>query len=135
MAIQKSVALRNAQLDAIETTIGTSALLRLYSGSAPANCAASATGTLLAEMSLPSDYLADASSGSKDKSGTWEDSSANASGTIGYFRFYDSGGTTCHVQGTVTATSGGGDIEVDNTSVASGQKVTISSLAFTAGGA
>ena len=75
MALQYSVTVRNAQLDAVETTVGTAPLLRIYSGSAPANCAAAASGTLLAEATLPSDWMAAASSGSKALSGTWQDAS------------------------------------------------------------
>lgn len=135
MALQYSVAVRNAQLDAVEGTAGTAALLRIYSGSPPANCAAAASGTLLAEMTLPSDWMAAASSGSKALAGTWQDASANATGTAGHFRLYDSGGTTCHAQGTVTATGGGGDLTLDNTSIASGQSVTITSFTITAGNA
>ena len=55
MAIKYSTAVRNAQLDAIETTIGVSPKLRILTGTAPANCAAAQTGTLLAELTLPSD--------------------------------------------------------------------------------
>ena len=135
MALQYSVTVRNAQLDAVETTVGTAPLLRIYSGSAPANCAAAASGTLLAEATLPSDWMAAASSGSKALSGTWQDASANATGTAGHWRMYDSGGTTCHAQGTVTATGGGGDMTLDNTSIASAQSVTITSFTITAGNA
>ena len=133
MALQYSVTVRNAQLDAVETTVGTAPLLRIYSGSAPANCAAAASGTLLAEATLPSDWMAAASSGSKALSGTWQDASANATGTAGHWRLYDSSGTTCHAQGTVTATGGGGDLTLDNTSIASAQSVTITSFTITAG--
>lgn len=135
MALQYSVTVRNAQLDAVETTVGTAPLLRIYSGSAPANCAAAASGTLLAEATLPSDWMAAASSGSKALSGTWQDASANATGAAGHWRLYDSGGTTCHAQGTVTATGGGGDMTLDNTSIASAQSVTITSFTITAGNA
>lgn len=135
MALQYSVAVRNAQLDAVEVTAGAAALLRIYSGAAPANCAAAASGTLLAEITLPSDWMAAASSGSKALAGTWQDASANATGTAGHFRLYDSGGTTCHAQGTVTATGGGGDLTLDNVSIASGQSVTITSFTITAGNA
>jgi hypothetical protein len=50
MTLQVSVPGRNALLDAIETTIGTGAVLRMMSGSMPANCAAAETGTLLAQI-------------------------------------------------------------------------------------
>jgi hypothetical protein len=131
MAVQLSVAVRNARLDAIETNIGTSAILRIRSGAPPATCATADSGTLLAEMSLPSSWMADAASGSKAISGTWQDLSANAAGTAGHFRIYDSGGTVCGIQGTITATGGGGDMTLDNTSIASGQQVTITSFTLT----
>lgn len=135
MAVQLSVAVRNARLDAIETTIGTSAILEIRSGSAPADCATADSGTLLASCSLPSDYMAAASGGTKAKSGTWEDTSANATGTAAHFRIKDSGGTTCHMQGTVTATGGGGDMTVDSTSFTSGQAFQVTTFSLTDGNA
>ena len=131
MAIQLSTTVRNARLDTIESTIGTSAILRIRSGSVPANCAAADAGTVLATLNLPSDWMAAASSGSKALSGTWQDTSADNTGTAAHFRVYDSGGSTCHIQGTVTATGGGGDMTLDNTSITSGQSVTITSFTLT----
>lgn len=135
MAFQFSVAARNAALDAIETTIGTAPLLRIRTGAAPANCAASRTGTVLATMTLPSDWWAAASSGAKALSGTWQDTSADATDTAGHFEIMDSGGTTCHMQGSVTATGGGGDMTLDSTSITAGQQVTVTTFTVTAGGA
>lgn len=134
MAIQKSVALRNAELDQGETTIGTTPVLKIFTGSAPANCAAANTGTELWTETLPSDWAAAASSGSKALSGTWSNT-AIATGTAGHFRLYASDGTTCHMQGTCTASGGGGDMILDNTSIASGQTVTVTTFTRTAGGA
>lgn len=135
MALQYSVSVRNAQLDALETTCGASAILRIRSGTVPANCAAADSGTVLATINLPSDWMAAASSGSKAKSGTWEDTSADATGTAGHWRLYASDGTTCHAQGTITATGGGGDMTLDNTSINSGQAVTVTSFTISAGNA
>jgi len=135
MALQFSATVRNARLDAVETTIGTSAVLKLRSGAAPADCAAADSGTVLATLTLPSDWMAAASGGTKAKAGTWEDSSADATGTAAHFRLYASDGTTCHAQGTVTATGGGGDMTVDNTSFASGQAFSVSSFTLTEGNA
>jgi len=135
MTFQLSTTVRNAELDAIETAIGTSAILKIRTGSPPANCAAADSGSVLATLNLPSDWLANASGGTKAKSGTWEDTSADATGTAGHFRVYDSGGSTCHMQGTVTATGGGGDLTLDNTSITSGQDVLITGFTLTAGNA
>ncbi|MGE0362776.1 MAG: hypothetical protein AB7R67_18835 [Vicinamibacterales bacterium] len=135
MALQLSTAARNALLDAIETAIGASAILKIRTGAAPANCAAADSGTVVATLNLPSDYLAAAASGSKAKSGTWEDASADADGTAAHFRLYANDGTTCHLQGTVTATGGGGDMTVDNVSFATGQAFTVTGFTLTAPGA
>jgi hypothetical protein len=133
MALQLSTAVRNAQLDAIETTIGTSPIMKIFSGAQPANCAAADSGTVLATLTLPSDWLAAASAGAKAKSGTWQDTSADNAGTAGHWRIYDSTGTTCHAQGSVTATGGGGDMTVDNTSFAAGQSFTVNTFQFNRG--
>lgn len=130
MALKYSTGVRNAKLDAIESTIGTSAVMKIRTGSVPASVATADSGTVLATLSLPSDWMAAASSGSKAKSGTWEDTSADNTGTAGHFRIYASDGTTAHIQGTVTATGGGGDMTVDNTSFASGQAFSISSFSI-----
>lgn len=133
MAVQLSTAVRNARLDAIETTISTSAILRIRSGSAPANCATADSGTVLATLNLPSDWLAAAASGVKSKSGTWQDASADATGTAAHFRIYDSGGSTCHMQGTVGTS--GSDINVDSVSLTAGQTFTITGFDLTDGNA
>lgn len=135
MAFQFSTTVRNAMLDAIETAIGTAAVLKIRTGAQPANCAAADSGTVLATLTLPTDYMAAASGGSKAKSGTWEDTSADATGTAAHFRLYASDGTTCHAQGSVTITGGGGQMEVDNTSFATGQAFTITAFTIAAGNA
>lgn len=135
MAVQLSVAVRNARLDAIETTISTAPVLRIRTGAPPANCAAARTGTVLATLTLPSDWLAAASSGSKALSGTWQDLLADASGTAAHFEIMDSGASTCHIQGTVTATGGGGDMTVTNATLATNDPVTVSSFTLTDGNA
>ena len=135
MAVQHSESVRNARLDAIETTIGTAPVLRIRSGAKPANCAASRTGTILATLTLPSDWLANAASGSKAKSGTWQDLSADNAGTAGHYEIMDTTSTTCHEQGTITATGGGGDMELDNTVLAAGQEFTVTAYSLTEGNA
>lgn len=135
MAIQLSVAVRNARLDALETAIGANAKLKIRSGSLPSNCAAADSGSVLATIDLPSDWMAAASNGSKSMSGSWVDTAADATGTAGHFRIYASDGTTCHLQGTITMTGEGGDMTLDNTSIAVGQSITITSFTLTDGNA
>lgn len=135
MAIQLSAAVRNARLDAIETAIGVSAVLKIRTGAVPANCAAADSGTVVATLSLPADYMEAANAGAKTLKGTWQDLSADADGTAAHFRLYASDGTTCHMQGTITATGLGGDMTVDNTSFAAGQAFSITTFTLTGGNA
>lgn len=135
MAVQLSTAVRNARLDAIETSIGSAAVLKIRTGSPPADCGEADSGAVLATLMLGSDWMAAASGGSKALSGSWADAAADATGTAAHFRLYASDGTTCGLQGTVTATGGGGDMTVDNTSFASGQAFSVTSFTLTDGNA
>ena len=134
MALTLSTAVRNAVLDAIEAAIGTSAVLKIWDGAMPSTPDDADVGVELASMSLSSDWMAAASGGSKSKSGTWQDASASVSGTAQYFRIYASDGTTCGLQGTVTATGGGGDIALSSTSITAGQAVEVTAFTLTAAG-
>jgi hypothetical protein len=137
MALQFATSTRNALLDAIETDLitGGAPILRIRTGTVPATCATADAGTILATLNLPADPMAAASGGSKALSGTWQDASADATGTAGHFRVYKNDGTTCVIQGTVTATGGGGDMELNNVSIASTQTVTVTGFTLTAPGA
>lgn len=135
MSIQFSVAIRNARLDAVETATGASAILKIRTGAAPASCATADSGTVLASCALPADWMAAAAAGAKSLSGSWQDAAADAAGTAAHFRLYANDGVTCHLQGTVTATGGGGDLQVDNTSFAAGQQFTVTSFTLTDGNA
>ncbi|MGV8949677.1 MAG: hypothetical protein ACOH2M_01140 [Cypionkella sp.] len=133
MTMQFSTPARNAALDAMETAMGTGPTLEIRTGAAPANCAAADSGTVLATLVLPSDFMAAASGGAKALAGTWEDLAADATGTAGHFRIKQ--GATCHCQGSITAPSGGGDMILDNISIAVGQAISITAFNLTAGGA
>ncbi len=135
MALQFSVAVRNARLDIIESTIGTDPVLKIRTGAVPATCATADAGTVLATLTLPTDWMTAAAAGAKAKNGTWEDTSADATGTALHFRIYESTATTCHIQGTVTITGGGGNMTVDNTSFAAGQDFLITGFTLTDGNA
>jgi len=129
MAVQMSDAVLNAVLDAIETAIGASPTMEIRSGAPPANCAAADSGTVLATITLPADWMANAVTHAKAKSGTWQDASADASGTAGHFRIKQ--GATTHFQGTVG--QGSGDLSLDNIILVAGQSLTITAFTLTAG--
>jgi hypothetical protein len=137
MTISYSNAVKDAKNDAVETAIGTSPKLRIYNGTAPANASTALSGnTLLAEGTLPSDWMAASSGGVKAKAGTWTltGQSGAGAGTAGtFYRIYDNAGSTCHEQGTLTATGGGGDMTIDNNSIADTQSITVATYSKTSG--
>lgn len=123
----------NAIVDLLDGGAG-AGLLRIYSGSAPTNVDAAATGTLLAELTLNDPAFGNAADANPGATATANaitaDSSANATGTAGYFRAVDSNGNGI-IQGDVTATGGGGDLEINSTSIAAGAQVEVTSWTFT----
>lgn len=131
MAVQMSDAVLNAMLDAIEATVGASPTLEIRTGAPPANCAAADTGTVLATIALPADWMNAAAIHQKTKLGTWQDAAADATGTAGHFRI--KAGAACHFQG--TAGQGAEDLVLDNASITTGQTVTITAFTLTAGNA
>lgn len=137
MAIQMNDGTRNARLDTIESTNGASCSLEIRTGAQPATCATAGTGTILATINLPADWMAAASGGSKALSGTWSDASADNAGVAAHFRVYNSqatkDNTTCFMQGSVG--QGSGDLSVDNTTFAAGQSFTITAFTLTDGNA
>jgi hypothetical protein len=133
MTVQYSTALRNALGDAWESAMGTAAKIQVWSGTPPANCAAAATGTKLAEWTMGSDWSANAAGGVKSLSSLPLGTTGLAAGTAGYYRFVDNAGTTCHEQGTVGTTAT--DMIIDNASIAVGQTVQITAYSKTYPGA
>lgn len=125
MAFQEGVLLRNARLNAITTNLGASSTLKVFSGAEPANCAAADPSGLLATITLPATPFASASAGAMALSGSWT-VSASGTGTAASWRIYDSS-ANCAIQGNTT------DMTFNNTSIASGQTVTVTSFTITAG--
>jgi hypothetical protein len=146
--IKYSTTLRNAQMDMVlailksltvtnsaMTGSATAPVLRIRSGTVPANCAAADTGLALAQINLTTTSLDAAASGAVSKSGSWVSTSAINTGTATYFRIYDSSGN-CHVQGTVSTNAGTGDMKLGaSVTINTGQIVTISTFTLTAGNA
>ena len=102
--------------------------LRIYTGAQPATVATAPTGTLLLDFTLSDPAYAAPAGGSAALDVTPAVAAvAGASGTAGWFRLSDSTGTGV-VDGDVTATGGGGDIELVTAAITSGVTVTITAL-------
>lgn len=121
------VALRTARVGVIQTTVGGSGTLKIFSGGEPANCAAADPTGLLATIVLPATFLS-SSAGVTTLAGTWS-VAASATGTGASFRIYD-GSAVCHYQGNVTT-----DLVLNNLSITSGQTVTVTQFTNTDGNA
>ena len=129
MAEKIGAATRNRQADSLGSTFYGGGTLKIYTGSQPATADTAPSGTLLCTITLPATPFGAASGGVASKSGTWS-AAAGAGGTAGWFRIETSGGTH-PMDGAITATGGGGDMELDTTTIVSGQTVTINTFTLT----
>ena len=137
MALQYSEDVRNAKLDAIESTIGTNVNLLIYSGPIPDDCASAPSGVLLVAIDLPADWMAAASGGVKAKNGTWQ-GTAIATGIADHFRICNGSPTDiCKIQGKIETTGGSptGEMGLDNINISVSQTVTVTSFQLTSGNA
>lgn len=138
-----STGLRNAVLDGNDwTNIWNAGRLDIYAddGTRPGDADADEAGggTILAQITLPTPaFAASAVGGSIAKSGTWQDPSANATGTANWFRMYDSALTTgpsstaVRMDGTVGLNTGQFDLAFDNINFTAGDPITVDTFPVT----
>lgn len=132
MAIKQTTAVRNAQLDALNSQTGTSAKLRIYNGTRPANANTAITSqTMLVELTCNATAFAAAASGGVLTANAISNGTAAATGTASWFRLWQSNGTTAIMDGDVS--TAGADLNLNNTSIATGQTVSVSSFTVTDG--
>ena len=136
MAIGMASTLRNARLTeiiaAMDAGVG-SATLKFYTGTRPATGAAITTETLLGTLTF-ADPVGTVTAGVLTFDAITEDSSADADGTATWARIQDSD-LTFVMDLSVTATSGGGDIELNTTSIVTGGPIRVTSAQITEGNA
>lgn len=125
---------RNAAADAVVDRLDAGAgagKVRIYTGSQPASANDAATGTLLVDIPLNDPAFGAAATGVATMDDTPTPSAnAGATGTAGWFRALDSDDNTV-IDGSVTATGGGGDMELNTTSLVSGVAVSITAWTVT----
>lgn len=136
MAIQLAGAARAAAVDGVvdllDAGIGTPTI-QIRSG-APGDPDSAATGTLLASLAMDGTNAFGNATTADPAVATANAIAATtgvADGTAGHFVALDRDDAIIFV-GTVTATGGGGDIELSSTSITTGGAVTITSFAFRA---
>lgn len=106
--------------------------LRLRTGAQPAQGDDAATGTLLATFNLPTPAYSAAADAAPHADATLQtvaDTTGAAAGAAGYYEVRDSGGTV-QWTGSVTATGGGGNLQLNDVNIAIGQTVQITSGTF-----
>lgn len=133
MATRISNAARSAAADAIVDLLdaGSGAgYIQIRSGSQPASVATAASGTLLATLTLSDPAFGAAANGVATASAITGDTSADATGTAGWFRVYDSNNTAV-IDGSVTATGGGGDMTLNSVSIVAGGAVNVTAWTVT----
>ena len=130
MALGYVATLRNAQLDAITTAVGTSGKIRIYSGTRPAT-GGTAT-TLLAELPCSATFAPAASAGVLTVNAITSDASADATGTASWFRVLTSANAAV-IDGDVGTS--GADLNLNSVSLTAGGSVAITSFTITAGNA
>lgn len=134
MALGFATTLRTSRATAIRDAIDAGAgagKLRIYSGSRPAT--GGAETTVLAELTL-SDPSGTISNGVLTFSAITEDTAANATGTASWFRIMTSADAFV-LDGSVTATGGGGDLQFATTSFVANAAIQITSFTITEGNA
>lgn len=127
MAITTSAAVAQAAATAVASTIGAGATIEIRSGSKPATPETTASGTLLATVNVSGSFTA---TGGTLTSADPAAVTVAATGTAGYFRVKASGGTA-HIDGTVTATGGGGDMQLATVALSAGATLDLGVPSFT----
>ena len=121
--------LRNAQLDAITTAVGSAGKLQIYDGTRPAT-GGTAT-TKLAEFTLGSPFAAAASGGSLSPT-LPANTTGLAAGTATWFRITTSGGTFV-IDGSVGTS--GADLNLNTVTISVGVTVSVTAFTITRGNA
>lgn len=131
MTLRLSTGAKNGILDSGVDVVFDDCVLELWTGGQPASAHSAATGTKL-WSSQGTGVFGAASGGAKAAS--LPAAQGVASGDAGWFRLKQPGdtggtdGTDERIDGSVTATGGGGDLTLDNVNIASGQTVTVSAV-------
>lgn len=132
LAPNTAIAMADAGVDTIDAGAG-AGLLRIYSGTQPANPTVAPSGTLLVEFTLGNPAFAGATDGVAGASAAGnpvDPVPATATGTASWFRIVDGDGDAI-LDGDVTDTSGSGSLKVSSTAIIAAIDVSIVSMSFT----
>lgn len=130
MTLRYSTTVITDRLTALNTDLGISAILSIYTGAQPASVATAATGTLIVSLPCNATAFGSVASGALTANAITTTAATGAgTNTAGYFRIFKSGGTVAVVDGAVSTS--GSDLNLNSTSITAGQNVSISSFVIT----
>jgi hypothetical protein len=130
MTIQYSLTHRTNAATQLNTDIGANAVIKVFTGTAPANCGTADSGTVLVTFAGNAGGFGSVASQVLTASAV-ANATAGNTGTAGYFRIYPSAATSTNavVQGTCGLSAA--DMILTNTSITSGQTCVFTSLTVT----
>jgi len=123
-----SIVSRNAELDALAALLN-SGLIKIYTGSQPATPETTASGTLLGTLTFPNPAFGASSAGVITANAITSDTSADASGTAGWFRALKSDATTAILDGSVGTS--GSDMNLNSVAISAGAVISVTSCTIT----
>lgn len=125
-----AITICNTVVDSVDDGAG-AGLLEIYTGAPPATVDDASTGTLLGTLTFSDPAFGAAADQNPDALATanaiTDDSSADATGTAGYFRVTDSNGVD-KFQGTVGTVGSGNPLELNSVAITAGSAISISSM-------
>lgn len=122
-------AMADAAVDLIDAGPG-AGTVQIRTGGQPATAGAAASGTLLGTLTLSDPAFGAAVNGVATAGAVTGDSSADATGTAGWYRVLDSTGATV-MDGAISEAGGGGDMILDKVTVIAGGTISITSWTVT----
>lgn len=122
-------AMADAAVDLIDAGSGPGTV-QIRTGAQPATAGAAASGTLLGTLTLSDPAFGAAVNGVATAGAVTGDSSADATGTAGWFRVLDSSGATV-MDGEISEAGGGGDMILDKAAIIAGGTISITSWTVT----
>lgn len=134
MAISISTQARNAAGAAIAALVDSGTTLangfmEIRTGTKPATPQDTASGILLGVVNFSNPAFGSFSNGVATANAISPDTAADNTGTAGWFRIYNRNSVAV-MDGTITITGGGGDIEFDNVLFVAAGTIAISSLSL-----
>ncbi len=130
-----AIAACNAIVDLLDVGAGAAGNIEIYAGTAPADAdTAIGAQTLLATLPFSATAFGAAVDGNPGGVATanaiTSDTAADATGTATFFRANDKDGN-CIFQGDVSLTAGGGDLQLNTTSLVVGATVSVTAMTAT----